>query len=271
MSSFESLVTYIENLPPLPESVRKIQALYAKGQPDTKELITLIESDPILTADVLAKVNAPCYTFTQHIVSITQAVTLMGMATIRGFVLSSAMHQNLKIDMRPYNISNETFSTVCNLQSALMFQWYMSVDIEQVKFLAPIAFLMEMGKVVIATEVNNSDYISLFQEEIQKSEMPKDAELIFTDMTSTQVASLLFEHWCFDELFITTMKYMDELDKSPDDVKHYIDALNIVRKAVNINHQLTDDSIADSASLVEKMGLNKERFLKTAKRLQEGL
>ena len=77
MSSFASLVKHIEELPPLPESVQHIQALYAQGNPDTKELVSLIESDPILTADILAKVNAPCYVF-----SIMQAVTLMGAATI---------------------------------------------------------------------------------------------------------------------------------------------------------------------------------------------
>lgn len=266
---FESLVKYIEELPPLPESVQKIQALYAQGNPDTKELVSLIESDPVLTADILAKVNAPCYVFSKQVVSIMQAVTLMGAATIRGFVLSSAMNQSFKIDMAPYNISNETFSKVCNLQSALMFQWYMSVDIEQVKFLAPVAFLMEIGKVVIAIEVNNSDYIQLFQDEIKNSDTAKEAEMVFTDMTSTQVASKLFEHWYFDASFVQAMQYMDDLDNAPLDVKIYIDALNVVRKAVNINYQLTDESIEDAANLVDKLGLNKERFIKTAKRLQE--
>lgn len=269
MSSFESLVKYIEELPPLPESVERIQGLYAQGSPDIKELVSLIESDPVLTADILAKVNAPCYSFSKHVVSIMQAVTLMGSATIRGFVLSSAINQRFEIDMRPYNISNARFSQMCHLQSALMFQWYMSVDIEQVKFLTPVAFLMEMGKVVIATEVNNSDYINLFQEELKKAEAEKEVEILFTDMTSSQVASLLFKHWCFDESFIMDMKYMDAVDEAPEDVKTYINALNVVRKAVNINHQLTDESIETSAKLVEEIGLNKEHYIKTAKRLQK--
>ncbi|PHR55098.1 MAG: hypothetical protein COA44_11240 [Arcobacter sp.] len=265
---FKSLVKYIEDLPPLPQSVQRIEALYAQGIPDTKELVALIESDPILMTDILAKVNAPCYVFSKQVVSIMQAVTLMGAATIRGFVLSSAMNKSFVIDMQPYNITNETFSKVCNLQSSLMFQWYMSVDIEHVKFLAPVAFLMEMGKVVISMEVNSSDYINLFQEEVKKQETAIKAEMIFTDMTSTQVAGLLFEHWHFEASFILVMKYMDDINNAPQDVKTYINALNVVRKAVNINYQLTDASIKDAAVLVDKLGLNKERFIKTAFRLQ---
>lgn len=93
--------------------------------------------------------------------------------------------------------------------------------------------------------------------------------MIFTDMTSAPVASLLFEDWNFDEPFIIAMKYMDKIKEAPEDVKSYINALNVVRKAVNINNQLTDESIEAAADLVEKLELNKERFIKTAKPLEE--
>lgn len=265
---FEFLIEHINDLPPLPESIQKIQSLYINGNPDTKILVSLIESDPILTADILSKVNAPCYSFSKNIVSIMQAVTLLGLSTIHGFVLSSAVNRNFEIDMTPYNVSNESFSNMCNLQSALMFQWYMSVNIEQVKFLAPIAFLMEIGKVIIVNEVNNSDYIEIFQDEIKQSIDIVEVEKLFTDMTSTQIASLLFKHWNFDELFITTIKYMDNLTEAPKDVIDYIKVLNVVRKAININNILTDESIEEAAILVENLGLNKKRFLQTAIRLQ---
>lgn len=270
-NSFESLVSYIDELPPLPESVQKIQQEFAKGSPDVKTLVSLIESDPVLTAYILAKVNSPYYTFSKNIVSITQAVTLLGLAVIRGFVLESAIDNSFEIDMRAYNISNEHFSKVCSLQSALMFQWYMRVDIEQVKFLVPVSFLMEVGKVVIATEINHSAYLKLFQEEIQDMENLNAAERMFTDLTSAEVTSLLFKHWHFDDLFIVALKYMNDIEHAPEDVKVYINALNVVNKAVNIYEQLSDESIAAAAEEVESLGLNKERFISTAKRLQDKL
>ena len=67
---FDSLVKYINELPPLPESVQKIQALYAKDDIELDKLVKLIESDPILTADILARVNSPLYSFSKRIISI---------------------------------------------------------------------------------------------------------------------------------------------------------------------------------------------------------
>ncbi len=268
-NGFESLVEYIKGLPPLPESVRKIQQLFAEGTPDTQALVSLIESDPVLTADILARVNSPYYSFSNNIVSITQAVTLLGLAVIRGLVLESAINKSFEIDMTPYNISNEVFSKICNLQSALMFQWYMSIDIEHVKLLAPVAFMMEVGKVVIATEVNRSAYLKMFQEEIADMTNINETEKMFTDLTSSQVAALLFEHWHFDEMFVSAMRYMDNIEEAPDYVQVYINALRVVRTAVNIHEQLTEASITRASKEVERLGFNTERFIKTAERLRE--
>jgi HD-like signal output (HDOD) protein len=266
---FESLINLINTLPPLPESVQKIESLYTQDEVEVGTLVKLIESDPILTADILARVNSPLYSFSKNIVSINQAVTLFGLSSIRGFVLSSGMNRSLELDMRAYNISNDEFSNICNLQSALMFQWYMGVDIEHVKFLAPIAFLMEMGKVIIATEVNHSAYTTLFQDELKKSKEIKDVEMMFTDMTSAKMGALLFEHWYFDESFVTVMKHMDDIVNAPEDVKVYINALRVVRKAVNINNLLSDESVEEAANLVQELRLDRERFIKTANRLKE--
>jgi len=268
MSSFESLVKYIDELPPLPESVQKIQSLYSYGDPEIKELVKLIESDPILTADILARVNAPLYCFSTRIVSVMQAITLFGTGAIRGFVLTSAINRNYEIDMQAYDVSNESFARICNLQSSLMFQWYMSVDIEHVKFLAPVAFLMELGKVIIAKEVKESDYIQMFIDELKSSKSTNETERMFTDKTSAEICALLFEHWYFDESFILTMQYLDEVESAPIEIQLFINALNVVRKAVNIEEQLTESSIEEATKMVKELGLNEERFKKTAMRLQ---
>ena len=173
--------------------------------------------------------------------------------------------------MQAYSISNDTYVNVCNLQSALMFQWYMSVDIEHVKFLAPIAFLMETGKVIIAKEVNDSEYIEEFKEELKNTSSIEEAERLFTDRTSAQICALLFEHWYFDESFILTMQFLDDIDKAPLHIQTFIKALNVVRRAVNINEQLSEASIKAAAQMVKELGYNEERFVHAAERLQKKL
>lgn len=267
-TSFEGIVKQIKELPPLPESVKKIQSLFNAGDPSLKELIKLIEQDPILTSDILGKINSPMYGFSKQIISVSQAVTLLGTATVRGFVLSYAMNQTLKLDMEPYGISNETFNTLCKMQSALMFQWYTTVSMERMKILAPLAFIVEIGKVIVASEVVKINKVTQFKEKIKSPLDIAKIETWFFNATSSEVTSLLFKEWYFDDTFIDLMKYMDDPKQAPVDLLPCVQALNVVQKAINVRAILTDASIEEALKEVKRLGLDGERFLKTAKRLQ---
>ena len=109
------LIARINSLPPLPESVLKIESLYAEGSPDIEDIVKIIESDPSLTADILAKVNAPFYGFSKSIISILQAVTLFGSTQIRSIVLASSLDRCFDIDLSPYNISTYEFSKITTI------------------------------------------------------------------------------------------------------------------------------------------------------------
>lgn len=265
---FDSIVGRVNSLPPLPQSVQKIQALYAQGEPDMRELVKIVESDPVLTADILAKVNAPIYSFSKNIVSVLQAATLFGQVPLRGFVLVSSASKAFEINMKPYGITNEQFQNVCNLQSALMFQWYMGVDIELAKVLVPIAFLMEMGKVVIAKEVGESEYEAMFADEIAQSANVAETEKFYADMSSAEVNALLFEHWHFNELFINAMRYLDDPINCPPEYRALVEALDVVRTCVNIKTSMSEQSIKAAEAKVSKYGMAAERFVHTAQRLK---
>ena len=266
--SFASIIKRINSLPPLPQSVIKLEKLFASGEPDIKELVEVIEEDPVLTADILAKVNAPIYSFSKRVVSVMQAVTLFGSAKLRGLVLKSSFERNFEVDLSPYGISNQEFADISAMQSALMFQWYMGVDVARSKFMVPIAFLMETGKVVLAKEIVESSYSQQFYEVLSQSESIEEAEEMFADITSAEINALLFEHWSFDELFIVLMEYLDSDERIANEYRELVYALRVVRTAVNIREQLTNESILKAAAMVKSMGHDPVRFVNAAKRIK---
>lgn len=266
---FESIVAQVNSLPPMPESVQKIQALFSRGTPSTKEVVALIEKDPLLTADVLAKVNAPFYGLRNNIVSVMQAVTLFGMVTIRGFVFSSSAYRAFDIDMSPYGVTTGAFSDICNMQSALMFQWYMGVDVERAKLLIPVAFMLEVGKVVIARELVESDYAALFREAVHHGASVETVEREFAGVTTAEVNAMLFEHWHFESEFIETMRCLDEGKETPGDVAYMVEALRVVRTCVNVKEGISEATIAAAKEKVAEIGLDPERFEHAAARVMQ--
>jgi len=262
------LIARVESLPPLPESVLEIEKLFAQGDPDIDKLVKIIESDPLLTADLLAKANAPYYGFSKTIISVLQAVTLLGATQIRSIVLAASIERGFDADLSPYGISTSMFSKISTMQSELAFQWYMGVNIDLARDITPIAFLMEIGKILIAKDVLSQEKEKEFLEDIENYQDIDYVENIYTMMTTAQINALIFEHLHLHESFYETMKYLDNDKDIPSTFHEIVTALRIVRTAINLSDQLTSDSVERAVQLLENEALNSNTFLRTVKRIK---
>lgn len=266
--SYVPIIARVNSLPPLPESVLKIEKLFAQGDPDIDEIVKIIERDPSLTADILSKVNAPFYGFRQSIVSILQTITLLGSSQIRSIVLASSIERCFDIDLSPYGISTLEFSKISTMQSELMFQWYMGIDIDIARATTPIAFLMETGKILIAKDVLENKKEEDFCNDLEKYEDISYVENIYTMMSSAQINAIIFKHLNLNESFSESMKYLDGEQDIPDSIKDIVIALQVVRTAINIHEQLTDYSLANATTLLQKYSFNLNAFERAVKRVK---
>lgn len=267
--SLQSMIQKIKSLPPLPKSVQQIQHLYASGDPDISKLVKLVESDPILTSDVLANANSPLYGFSQKIVSVNQAITLFGTSNIRSVVLATSTQKNFVLNFKPYGINSAQYSQMCDMKSALMFQWYMGVDISMSKTLIPLIFLSEMGKILISQDILRSVYTRDFMKAVKETHDISKVEYHFTGTTTYAINALLYRHWNFDEIFIEIMEYLDNPTEEKAYLQDYANAIKVADEAINVNERLTDRSIERASALAESLGYDSQRFERTARRVKE--
>ncbi|NPA66722.1 MAG: HDOD domain-containing protein [Epsilonproteobacteria bacterium] len=263
------LIARVESLPPLPESVMKIEALFAKGDPDIAELVKIIESDPLLTTDLLAKANAPYYGFSKNIVSVLQVVTLFSATYVRSIVLASSIERSFDVDLSPYDISTTMFSKISSMQSELAFQWYMAVDVDRAKEIMPIAFLMEIGKILIAKDIIENNNTEAFLQDLYTYKDLDYVENKYVMMTTAQINALIFEHLHLNETFAEVMKYLDNDKELPEEIKPYVLPLRVIRTSINFLDQLSDESVEKAVLLLEENQLPTEKFLRAVERIRK--
>ena len=269
--TFKNIITDLKSLPPLSNTPYMIQQIYSVGAQniDMLRLVKVIEDDALLAANVLKMINAPIYGFSRKIASISQAVTLFGTDEIYGLVLRYAVDEQLKADTSIYGVDSKGFNDVCHLQAALMLQWYSTVDLRHAQFMAPLALIMESGKLVLANEVMRSNYIKKFTLGYKKAKNIEEFEHNLLGTTTYYLSGVLFEHWKLEPLYVDILKGLDfEVDLS-DKMVSYIDSIDAVRVAVNLKNVLTQDSIYEACGIVEDMGLDPEQFTKVARRVRE--
>ena len=86
----EKLAAAVDSMPAFPKSVQKILELTRHVECSSKDLVQVIEKDPVVTVKVLRVVNAAYYSLPKQITSINHAVVYLGFNTIKNLSLSIA-------------------------------------------------------------------------------------------------------------------------------------------------------------------------------------
>ncbi len=256
----------IDSLAPLSDAIINIQELFNDGQEDLdiNKLISLIQTDVILSVNILKMANSPLYGFSNKIASVSQAVTLFGIMQIYGFIMSYAISENIKAKTEFYGLSNERFNDICNLQSALLIQWYSKIDLDKARFLAPLALIMETGKLVISNEVETSDYKNEFLLGVKNSKDVRVYEKELLDETSYNFSAMVFQHWHLEPAYARILNSLDKKDILSEMIQSSTEILNVVITAVNVKSILTKASVLKGCELIKKMQLPQDDFIQVA-------
>lgn len=256
----EDIIKKIKQLPPLPESAMQIEAVYQDPDSSFMDMVKILEKDPLLTADILKAANSPLYGFSREINSINQAVSLFGMGTVRGFALASIVKKSFTLDLSPYGISNEMFSALSKKQHALITSWCIKKENKLLGTLSPAAFLVEIGKVVIAQQLINDKKTDEFQKLIKDLGSVEKAEKQMVSADTPEVSAAIFKQWKFDDNLIDVIEHCSEPEGALDEDVKAAMILNVVREAIPVDGKQTEKSFEQAKQLVEKYGLDMASF-----------
>ncbi len=250
----------IKQLPPLPESAMQIEAVYQDPDSTFNDMVKILERDPLLTADILKAANSPLYGFSREINTINQAVGLFGMGTVRGFALASIVKKSFTLDLSPYGIDGDIFSQMSKKQHALTTSWCLKKEAKLLGILSPAAFLVEIGKVLIAQQIISDKTQQKFKEALLNLENVEAAEREVAGVDTPDVSATIFEHWRFESGLINTIRNCQNPEDAKEEFKRAARILHVTRTAVPLNGIITDESIAAAKELIVKYDLDIESF-----------
>jgi HD-like signal output (HDOD) protein len=204
----------IESFPPLPESINKINSLCSVEDIDLKAIIQVIESDPILYTDILRYSNVPYHGFRYPITSISQAIALFGIAAIRGMSLTAALKAHPYNDLSPYGMSIYEWFAVMEKQQRFLDLWLVKKHRPILQALGGLTFVLEIGRLVASYALMFNKQSHIFVE--------NEFEKLFVEeknvfgQSGDELASKLFVHWNFDEMFTNSLWHSSNPDEGID-------------------------------------------------------
>jgi len=137
-----------ESLPTLPAVAVQVLELVQDPEADIAKLARLVSKDPALSSKILRTVNSSLYGRPNKIGKLTQALTLLGLQTVRVLVLGFSLAKNVR------NYKNKGFKpleywrrSIYSATAALTLAQRTHLELQEEAFVA--ALLMDLGMLVL--------------------------------------------------------------------------------------------------------------------------
>lgn len=209
----QKLSDAVDAMPAFPHSVQKILALTRDINCSPKELVQVIERDPLMTVKVLRVVNSAHYGLPNQVTSIGHSVVYLGLNTIKNLALSIAAIGMLpKFRLGGFDAQQYLLHSLATASIAKQLAFQMN-DVDPTDcFIAGL--LHDFGKVVFAqhmpTEFLKALEISFWNESSLHQAL---RDVIGVD--HAVVGAMLVEKWRFSAALVETIR--SQSDATPPD------------------------------------------------------
>lgn len=229
----QRLTAAVDGMPAFPKSAQKIIDLTRDVSCSPKDLVQVIDKDPVVTVKVLRVVNSAYYGLSNPITSVDHAVVFLGFNTIKNVALSIAAVGMLpsntlaRFDSQRYLMHSLTTAGIAR-QLAQQLPQADSHDC----FIAGL--LHDFGKVVVAQFMPQE-----FQRSLELSvskQVPFHVavhEVIGVDHST--VGAMLVQKWRFADDLVETIKYQHQPERSDTDMMACVCAANLISKQLGFD------------------------------------
>jgi len=228
----KKITDFIQNLQPLPNTIFQILQICDDEEVPIKELIKVIKTDPIISANILNKANSPLYGNTE-LKTIDQAVTKFGKRAIKALAMCGMYNSMGKVDLNAYNMNEDNFSNVSMARLSLMLKWYSKVSISALSILSSTALLGNIGQLLISKEITQNDNTEDFHS-LSSTCSIKYTEESIMHTTTNIVSSQILNYWKLSKDIVDIISYSDDPIEAPDELRKLCVANYIVYKLIDI-------------------------------------
>lgn len=210
----EKLIDYVDKMPAFPNSVQKVVQMTSDINSPAKEIIRVIECDPVMTVKILKVINSACYGLPKKITSIQRAVVYIGMNTIKNLALSVAAIGMLE-DRKRAGFDTNGFlmhSLTTALISKLLGERLGRPQAECSDYFVA-GLLHDFGKVVFA-ECAFHEYLQAVEKASKEQLSLHLTESEFLGINHAQAGKMLAEKWELAGDLIETIEHHHDLQRN---------------------------------------------------------
>lgn len=230
----DDLMQDADTLPAFPSIVTEILSRIDDPLAVPDDFTEIISRDQVMVSKVLKFANSAFYGFPRTIVTLKEAVIILGLDTLKSIVLAISTYSTLNANSKGYGLDKGGLyqhSICCAMIARILAKKYRAENKEKF-FIA--ALLHDVGKLLLDPWLaKNKDAIIVCLRDGKFA--PWEAERRVLGFDHAFVGSKLIENWNLPEILINVTRYHHTPDKAPLAYRNTVEivqAANIISRRI---------------------------------------
>lgn len=190
---------FINKMPSLSTTVGKVMEICSRTDASPNELNKVISLDPVLTGQVLKLINSAYYSLINKVTSLTRAITMLGLNTVKNMALSTAIIKSVSGAKKSKVLPTKKFwahSIGVGVSTKLLAK-ELDIPVMEREELFVAGLLHDLGKVPFGDE-----YIEVLNRAKTEQRSLFEIEKEILGMDHQEVGELIAKKWKLND-FIT--------------------------------------------------------------------
>ena len=203
------LEKFIRKMPSLSTTVGKVMEICSRTDASPNELNKVISLDPVLTGQVLKLINSAYYSLVNKVTSLTRAITMLGMNTVKNMALSTAIIRSVAGSKKSKALPTQKFwaHSIGAGVSAKLLGEVKGVPVMEREELFLAGLLHDLGKVPFGDEYIEVLNIARFEQ------LPlQQVELEVLGVDHQEVGLMIAEKWKLNNVITTCIGRHHDID-----------------------------------------------------------
>ncbi len=216
MINIDAIVKSIKKLPPFPTVAKKALKILDDPDASVDKLISIIEYDQAITANVLKLCNSAFYGLMRRVRSLRGGLVMLGNAELKNIILASTTVKFFQQENIGYDVTRGGLweHAVASAIIARLISERVGESEDPSLFTA--ALLHDIGKVVLDTFVDRYfEQIIALVNEGDHSFLEAESEML--GINHAEVGARITESWNFPKDIVRTIRLHHRLEKVSDD------------------------------------------------------
>jgi HD-like signal output (HDOD) protein len=261
---------FIQKMPSLSTTVGKVLEICSRTDASPNELNKVVSLDPVLTGQVLKLINSAYYSLMNKVTSLTRAITMLGMNTVKNMALSTAIIQSVAGSNKSKALPTSRFwvHSIGVGVSAKLLAIARGVAIQEREEFFIAGLLHDLGKVPFGDE-----YIHVLSSAGKEQRPLVEVERELLGIDHQEVGALIAAKWKLSEAMTSCISGHHDIEMAGEEHRLLVAIVALANMYVNI-HDIgyAGDSFpehADAEKLLSLAGLDWSDFASIGATVEE--